>query len=254
MTSQEAPDNPGSQLAELFEQYTKERWEPIALDMWSDIVHSAWHLLDMLEAVHSSGADCGFLVEAARGLLRHFNYPGARLHLERVRSSLETIFGAGACTHIVSGNVDAFEQCYKRWYNEERAQHDEALKHFTEGVKLADERQRLEDQKRKDALQQLRDQAGSRLRNLRTDPVPGGPQTNSPCLEKGSSNSTMDRRPRKKRGRPPTSLDKDRRIAEAWDTGRYRTEEQLAIELGLTTKDVHDARERVRKRRKNSSE
>jgi hypothetical protein len=57
--------------------------------------------------------------------------------------------------------------------------------------------------------------------------------------------------PRKKRdpGRPPdTDFKKDKRISDAWDSGAYRTEADLARELGIAERQVTLARDRHRKR------
>ena len=52
------------------------------------------------------------------------------------------------------------------------------------------------------------------------------------------------RKTRKKRSDPKA----DKKIAEAWDTGQYRTEAALAAELNKTEREVHLAKERHRKR------
>ena len=58
-----------------------------------------------------------------------------------------------------------------------------------------------------------------------------------------------DRKPRKPRTRKKRSDPKsDKRIAEAYRTGRHRTEAQCAKVLGITEMEVHQARDRHRKR------
>jgi hypothetical protein len=55
----------------------------------------------------------------------------------------------------------------------------------------------------------------------------------------------------RKRGRPvDTDVDADRRLAEAWDSKKFRTHAELAKEKGISRKEVLDALERHRSRRR----
>ena len=48
--------------------------------------------------------------------------------------------------------------------------------------------------------------------------------------------------------RPRTDKAKDRRIADAWNTGNYRTYAELGRELGVSSAEVKQAIDRARKR------
>jgi hypothetical protein len=67
-------------------------------------------------------------------------------------------------------------------------------------------------------------------------------------------NSGAGSKPKKKRGRPlDTDPNKDQRILNAWNTGRFRTYKALGKELQLTGEQVKLAIDRQRKRLKEGS-
>jgi hypothetical protein len=68
-------------------------------------------------------------------------------------------------------------------------------------------------------------------------------------IKQENGERTEGSKPKRRRGRKPdTDAKKDQRVAEAWQSGQYKTHEQCGQAIGMTRKQVKHALDRHRKR------